>query len=60
MLCVKIIKIFLINLYIQATIFFCGVKNERKNKLEGYIYAEHRRYKEKNNHADRTDERKGP
>ena len=36
------------------------VKNERKNKLEGYIYAEHRRYKEKNNHADRTDERKGP
>lgn len=36
------------------------IKNERKNKLEGYIYAEHGRYKEKNNHADRTDERKGP
>ena len=33
MLCVKIIKIFLINLYIQATIFFCGVKNERKKEL---------------------------
>lgn len=33
---------------------------KEKNKLEGYIYAEHGRYKEKNNHADRTDERKGP
>ena len=32
---------------------------KEKNKLEGYIYAEHGRYKEKDNWASKADGGKG-